>query len=54
VHYRWDRTKALNLDDDDPLTEEIDERIREAGRTGGAESACEEVIAHTAGRDPLL
>ena len=44
LHYRWDRTKALDLDKNDRLTEEIDERVREAVRTWGAESAWEDIV----------
>jgi hypothetical protein len=43
LHYRWSRTEALDLDDTDRLTEEIDERVREAVRTWGAEAAWEEI-----------
>lgn len=44
MHYRWSRTEALDLDDTDRLTEEIDERAREAVRTWGAESNWDAVI----------
>jgi hypothetical protein len=45
LHYRWGRTEALDLDDTDRLTEEIDERVREAVRTWGAEEAWDNVIS---------
>jgi len=44
LHYRWDRTEALDLDENDRLTEEIDERVREAVRTWGAEDAWESAL----------
>jgi hypothetical protein len=44
LHYRWSRSEARNPDDDDRLTEEIDERVREAVRTWGAESAWEDIV----------
>jgi hypothetical protein len=44
LHYRWGRTEALDLDDNDRLTEKIDERVREAVRAWGAESAWESVL----------
>jgi hypothetical protein len=45
LHYRWGRTETLDLDDDDRLTDEIDERVREAVRTWGAETAWHGVIS---------
>lgn len=44
LHYGWSRSKALDLDDNDRLTEAIDERVREAVRTWGAEAAWESVL----------
>jgi hypothetical protein len=48
LHHRWDRPRALDLDDNDRLTEEIDVRVREAVRTWRAEAAWDDVIS-TAG-----
>jgi hypothetical protein len=45
LHYRWDRTEAHDLDENDRLTEEINERVREAVRMWGAEAAWDDVIS---------
>ena len=47
MHYWWDRPRALDLDDNDFLMEEADERVREAVRTWGAESAWKSVLEGT-------
>jgi hypothetical protein len=44
LHYRWERPKALNLDTNDRLTGAIDERVRAAVRTWGAESEWEAIL----------
>jgi hypothetical protein len=44
LHYRWNRAEALELDDNDRLVEEIDQRVREAAHTWGAASAWKEAI----------
>ncbi len=44
LHYRWGRSEALDLDDNDRLTEEIDQRVREAVRTWGAEAEWDSVL----------
>jgi hypothetical protein len=49
LHYRWSRIEARDLDDNDRLTEEIDERVREAVRTWGAESSWEAGIVDRKG-----
>ena len=52
LHYRWDRTEALDLDNTGRLTEKIDERVREAVRTWGAEGAWEKVIQGAKSESP--
>lgn len=44
LHHRWERLRALDLDDHDRFTEEIDERVREAVRTWGAEADWDDVV----------
>jgi hypothetical protein len=44
LHYRWERDAAIDLDRNGRLKDEIDERVREAVRTWGAEAEWEEVI----------
>jgi hypothetical protein len=44
LRYRWDRTEARDLDEKDRLTEVIDERVREAVRTWGAEAEWDPVL----------
>jgi len=43
LHYRWGRSEALDLDQNDRLREAVDGRVREAVRKWGAESAWEDV-----------
>jgi len=45
LHYRWDRPRALDLDGNGRLTEEIDERVREAVRIWQVEEAWDSVIS---------
>jgi hypothetical protein len=44
LHYRWRRSEARKVDDNDRLTEEIDERVREAARTWGARDAWDSLL----------
>jgi hypothetical protein len=44
LHYRWGRSEALGLDESDRFVEEIDERVRDAVRTWGAEDAWSAVL----------
>jgi hypothetical protein len=44
LHYRWERTEALDLDTNDRLTGAIDERVRAAVRTWRAESEWEAIL----------
>jgi hypothetical protein len=45
LHYRWPRTEALDLDRADRLITQIDDRVREAVRTWGAEDAWSSVLS---------
>ena len=45
MHYRWSRSEALELDANDHLVKEIDERVGDAVRTWGAEEAWNTVIS---------
>ena len=44
IHYWWDRAEALDLDASGRLVKEIDERVRDAVRSWGAESEWNQVI----------